>query len=99
MVLRGSPTFPFILGRGPFSLRPNSPREVDGLGNRISGTSEEAQVDISSTQREDVGISSRSSIVDSTNNNRSLHGEQLKKASKIVTVHSWRDRANGGHDC
>ena len=55
MALRGSPTFPFLLGRGPFSLRPKSPGEVGGLGKRISGTSEEAQVDISSAQREDVG--------------------------------------------
>ena len=56
MASRESPTSPFLLGRDPTALRPKSPGEVGGLGEIISGTSEEAPVDISSMQREDFCI-------------------------------------------
>ena len=42
---RRSPTSPLLLGRDPPALRLKSPWEVGGLGETISGTSGEAQVD------------------------------------------------------
>ena len=45
MAFRRSPTSPFLLGRHPPAPCPKSPEEVGGLGQTISGTSEEAQVD------------------------------------------------------
>ena len=43
MAFGGSQNSPFLLARDPPALRPKSPREVDVLGETISGTSGKAQ--------------------------------------------------------
>ena len=54
MAFSRSLTSPFLLARDPPALHTESPGEAGGLGETISGTSDETPVDISSTQREDV---------------------------------------------
>ena len=107
----GLKTFPFRLERDPPALRPKSPGEFGGLGETISGTSEEAPLDISSTQREDVCILTKFHcwLYQATTEAWETTEKSLKYVDfaslgdevviiVVCMVHLWSDQVNCSYD-